>query len=212
MREVGGVERIKWVFLDVGSTLIDETACYVRRIRDAVAGTEHAFEDVWKLCVEFAKENRAGDREALARLSLPKTPWHSEDETPYPDAQSVLDTLKHRGYRVGIIANQGAGLGERLAAWGLLSYIEIIVSSAEEGVAKPDAAIFRRALARAGCLPHEAVMIGDRIDNDIAPAKAMGMHAIHMRQGFGAHHAARCDAQRADCTVDSLTEILDILK
>ena len=212
MREARGVERIKWAFFDIGSTLIDETACYARRIREVIAGTEHAFDDVWKLCAECAKENRAGDREALARLGLPKTPWHGEDETVYPDAQSVLRTLKHRGYRVGIIANQGAGLCGRLAAWGLLSYIEIIVSSAEEGVAKPDAEIFRRALTRAGCLPHEAVMIGDRIDNDITPAKALGMRTIHVRQGFGAYHAARCDAERADCTANRLSEILGMLK
>lgn len=36
---------IKWLFFDVGSTLVDETECYNHRIRDAIAGTDITFEE-----------------------------------------------------------------------------------------------------------------------------------------------------------------------
>lgn len=39
---------------------------------------------------------------------------------------------------------------------------------------KPDPKLFTIACAQAGCAPEDAVMIGDRLDNDIAPAKAIG--------------------------------------
>lgn len=69
-----------------------------------------------------------------------------------------------------------------------MKYIKLVVASAEEGVAKPDSEIFLRALKRAECLPGNAVMIGDRIDNDIEPANRLGMKTIWVRQGFNKYH------------------------
>lgn len=64
-------------------------------------------------------------------------------------------------------------------------YIDLVIASAEEGVSKPDRRIFEIALERSGCKPENAVMIGDRIDNDIVPAKQLGMKTIWIKQGFG---------------------------
>ncbi|MBR4040277.1 MAG: HAD-IA family hydrolase, partial [Clostridia bacterium] len=64
----------------------------------------------------------------------------------------------------------GVGVGRK--------YIDIVVASAEEGVAKPDKRIFEIALERADCKRSEAAMIGDRLDNDIVPANELGMYTI----------------------------------
>ena len=88
-------------------------------------------------------------------------------------------------YKIGVIANQSLGTAERLKKFGILKYIELVVASAEEGVAKPDRRIFEIALSRAGCEPKQAIMIGDRIDNDILPAKKLGMYTMWVKQGFG---------------------------
>ncbi|RKJ18050.1 HAD family hydrolase [bacterium D16-50] len=69
--------------------------------------------------------------------------------------------------KAGIIANQSLGSEERLKKFGIWKYIDILVASAEEGIAKPDKRIFETALTRAGCKPEEAAMVGDRLDNDI---------------------------------------------
>ncbi len=206
------MNRIKWIFFDVGSTLIDETECYNHRIRDAIAGTDITFEEFNEKRIFFAKQNLKGDIEALKFFELTKTPWHFEDEKPYEEAEAVLNALCERGYNIGVIANQALGTEKRLENWGLMKYIYIVVASTEEDVAKPDSEIFLRALKRAECLPENAVMIGDRIDNDIEPANKLGMKTIWVRQGFGIYQQPANNFQIADYTVENLRDILVILK
>ncbi|MBQ7848420.1 MAG: HAD family hydrolase [Clostridia bacterium] len=210
-KHAGGPERaLKWLFFDVGSTLVDETAAYDRRIREMIAGTDVTFEQFQQKREEFARQNLRGDLEAAAFFGLTKTPWRHEDEVPYPDADMVLGELKNRGYRIGIIANQSAGTTTRLEQWGLMPHIDLVVASAEEGVAKPDPAIFRLALTRAGCLPEEAAMIGDRLDNDMEPAKAIGMRTVWLPQGPAVWQSVRRDEERPDLRVQTLPELLEV--
>jgi HAD superfamily hydrolase (TIGR01549 family) len=55
-----------------------------------------------------------------------------------------------------------------------MPFISICLSSTEVGLEKPDPAIFQLALSQSGCEPPQAVMIGDRLDNDIRPARLLG--------------------------------------
>ena len=95
--------------------------------------------------------------------------------------------------------------------YGLLPYIQLVISSAEEGVAKPDLRIFKLALQRSSCRPERAVMIGDRIDNDILPAKQMGMHTIWMKQGFGQYWRITAEAEKPDYAIHCLSDLLPLL-
>lgn len=148
----------------------------------------------------------------MKRLNgLNKTPWHFEDEKPYEETEHVLKTLSEKGYSIGVIANQALGTEKRLESCELMKYIKLVVASAEEGVAKPDSEIFLRALKRADCPPENAVMIGDRIDNDIEPAKKLGMKTIWVKQGFGIYQSVMNDFQHADYSVDRLKDILELL-
>ena len=65
-------------------------------------------------------------------------------------------------------------------------------------------------MSRAGCAPDEAVMIGDRTDNDIAPANELGMQTILIRQGYGGYHVVHTPEETPDATVDTLTELLEL--
>lgn len=116
----------------------------------------------------------------------------------------------HQSYKIGIIANQYLGTTERLKQYGLLPYIDLVVSSEEEGVKKPDLRIFRLALQRAGCSAEESYMIGDRLDNDIVPAKALGMKTIRILQGFGQYATVCFEEERPDHTIGSLNELIDM--
>ena len=118
-------------------------------------------------------------------------------------------TLSER-YKIGIIANQNPGSKERLNKLGLLKYIDLVIASAEEGVEKPDLRIFQLALERANCKPEEAVMVGDRIDNDMIPAKKIGMKTVWIKQGFGGLSEQMTEAQQPDYSVDSLKELLPL--
>ena len=202
--------KIKWIFFDVGSTLVDETECYNQRIRDAISGTDITFEQFNEKRIEFAKQNLKGDLEALKFFGLKKTPWHKECEILYPETANVLKILYERGYKIGIIANQSAGTAERLEKWGLMDFISLVISSAEEGVAKPDPEIFLRALKRADCKPKDAIMVGDRLDNDISPAKKLGMKTIWVKQGFSVYCFPFDETEQPDYTINSIEEILTI--
>ncbi len=168
------LNNIKWIFFDMGSTLIDETVAMEHRIREVIEGTDVTYEQFVKKKVYFAKQNKPADLETIKFYGLNKTPWHKEDERLYADTIECLRKF-HRHYRLGIIANQSLGSKERLEKFGILEYIDVVVASAEEGVAKPDKRIFEIALEYAGCKPEEAAMVGDRFDNDIVPANIYGI-------------------------------------
>lgn len=205
------VQANKWLFFDVGTTLIDETKAYNHRIRDVIEGTDITFEQFQEKRIFYAKQNLKGDLETIKYFGLQKTPWHKEDEVPYPDAEDVLKYLCGQGYKIGVIANQSLGTAERLEKWGLLKYIDVVAASAELGVSKPDRAIFDKALEMAGCVACEAVMIGDRLDNDIIPAKKLGMKTIWIRQGFAIYQNPQNLEEQPDYIVDSLAELKEIL-
>lgn len=201
-----------WLFFDMGSTIMDETAACEKRIRDSIAGTDITYGQFTEKMAEFARLNMREDVAAFDHFGLKKAPWPKDAEYPYPDADRVLRTLRERGYRLGIIANQTPGSEARLSRFGLLPYFDVVAASAEEGVAKPDPEIFLRALARAGRSPADAVMIGDRTDNDIAPAKALGMQTVLIRQGYAGYHIVHGEDEKPDATVDRLTELLPLFE
>jgi FMN phosphatase YigB (HAD superfamily) len=74
-----------------------------------------------------------------------------------------------------------------------------------------DTRIFEIALERAQCKTEEAIMIGDRVDNDIIPAKALGMHTIWIKQGFGRYWNVMSESEKADQVVCSLTKLCEVL-
>ncbi len=201
---------IKWIFFDIGSTLIDESKCYQLRYREAVAGTAISPDDFEKKVIEFSKQNLKGDHEAVKYYGLKLPPWHKEAEKPYDNTEFVLKQLCQKGYRLGVIANQSPGTKDRLANWGLLKYFDIVLASAEEGVSKPDIEIFDRALNAANCLPINAVMVGDRLDNDIAPAKKIGMKTVRIKQGLNELASVTDENEQADNEIDNLSELLNI--
>lgn len=199
---------VKWIFFDIGSTLIDESECYRLRYREAVMGTTISPDDFERKVIEFSKQNLKGDHEAVKYYGIELPPWHKEAERPYTDTESVLKQLTVKGYRLGVIANQSPGTKDRLSNWGLLEYFDIVLASAEEGVSKPDLEIFRRALTVANCLHNNTVMVGDRLDNDIVPAKKVGMKTVWIKQGLGGLATVIHKEEQADYEIENLSELL----
>lgn len=202
---------IEWLFFDVGSTLINEEKAYEHRMRDMAGAANKSYEEIYELAINFYKENKKGDLEVTKLLGLPKQKWYFEDEVLYKETVSCLEQLS-KTYKIGVIANQELGTAERLQQHGILKYIDLVIASAEEGVAKPDPRIYQIALERSGCKPENAVMIGDRIDNDIVPAKRMGIKTIWIKQGFGGLWNICKEDEAPDNTVNDLVELLELFK
>jgi len=197
------------VFFDLGSTLVDEAPVYRRRVRTMVEGTRVGEETFQRAMEELFRQGKRGDVEAAALWGLTVPQWTREDEVLYPDALPVVRRLsRHRG--IGVIANQSLGTADRLRNWGLLPFVSVVAASAEEGVAKPDPRLFEIALGRARCRPQDAVMVGDRLDNDIGPARALGMATVWIRRGYYGTLTVPGDL-RADHTIEGLDELEALL-
>lgn len=187
---------IRWVFLDLGNVVMnddpvmtylyellhDELEREGRKVsfaalmaeREAVIaerGTGH-----WSIVVE---RNLGRERhDELARLSAEHLRrnylgYHNV----LPGMASALSQLSAE-LSLGVVANQMAEAEDALREVGLRDHFRFLALSERVGAAKPDPAIFHWALSRAGCQPEEVIMVGDRIDTDILPARRLGMWTL----------------------------------
>jgi len=93
----------------------------------------------------------------------------------FPDVEPALAGLRDRGLTLVAASNWDVSLPQGLERAGLAGYFEGAVSSAVAGAAKPDPAVFRQALAIAGCRPAEAFHVGDSPSGDVEGARAAGI-------------------------------------
>lgn len=205
------MQNIKWLFFDLGSTLIDETECIKKRC-DVICKSNNIdrAEFIGKV-TEYAKIDSYAVKAAASYYGVDIPRWFSELERLYPNVPNVLEALSEK-YKLGIIANQVAGTKERIDNWGIGKYFDVVVASHEAGCAKPDLKIFNMALKEADCKPDEAVMIGDRIDNDILPAKKLGMKTVWVRQGFAKYQDVKNINEKPDYVINNISEITAIFK
>ena len=172
---------LKAIFFDVGETLVDEERWW-RVLAEKEGLQPHV---VW---AALGDTNERGEEhnEFWSHLGI-EQPTNWWNELPYdlgdlyPDAIGCLESVRALGLRVGIVGNQTAAL-ERWAREAALP-ADVISSSDSLGVRKPDPGFFRRVVELAGCAPAEVAYVGDRVDNDVLPAAAAGLVAIHVRRG-----------------------------
>jgi FMN phosphatase YigB (HAD superfamily) len=186
------------VFLDVGETLADETdywgsvadRCGIPRLTffaGAGALIERGELDHRRIFELFGVEPTEGER----RFTL------------YADALPCLRRLRESGYLVGVAANQPGWAEAGLAAAGVDA--DVVATSAGWGVSKPSAAFFERIADAAARPTAEIAYVGDRVDNDVLPARAAGMVAVHIRRGpWGYLQTGR---EQAQVRIDSLDEL-----
>ncbi|MBA3433781.1 MAG: HAD family hydrolase [Actinobacteria bacterium] len=197
---------MKAVFFDVGETLVDEERWW--RVLATRAGLQpHVVWAALGVTIERGEEHHA----LWTHLGVdrPTTWWNDvtyDLGDLYPDAVACLDACRALGLRVGIAGNQTEAL-ERWAREAALP-ADAISSSASLGVQKPDPRFFHRIVELAGCASGEVAYVGDRVDNDILPALAAGLVAVHVRRGpWGRLQTAPASV----LTIDSLDELPETL-
>ncbi|MFG2514441.1 HAD family hydrolase [Streptomyces sp. NPDC048584] len=129
----------------------------------------------------------------------------------YDDVRPALTALRRLGIRVVIAGNQTPRAGQLLRSLDLPA--DLIVTSGEWGVAKPQPAFFERVIEVAQTVPEATLYVGDHPANDVFPAKAAGLRTAHLRRGpWGCLWADDPEVvAQADWRVDSLTQLTGIV-
>jgi len=206
---------VRWVCLDVGETLIDETRVF-RTWAEILGLPELTVMAVLGGSITSAErpEDWRGFFETLHRPDWRDRQPAFENrygafraDDLYPDALRAIDGLKDAGYRIAITANQPARRHAELEALGF--NVDAMGMSDAMGVAKPDPAFFERTLELLGSPdPGSVAYVGDRVDNDVLPAIAAGMRAVWLRRGPWGHLQRLPEQMTPALVVDSLDELV----
>jgi putative hydrolase of the HAD superfamily len=194
------IRRVKAVLFDLDETLVDRTASLLGFLR----GQHRRFADRMGSVTADAYCRRFLELDALyprAKSRLYATRAHdlaiaapagelladlrhrfATSCRLFPDAEWLLQALRSRGYRLGIVTNGSVRLqGGKIAHLGLASLVDTILISEREKARKPDPTIFHRAAGRLGVAPAACLFVGDDPAADVAGALAAGMGAVWRR-------------------------------
>ena len=202
----------RWVCLDVGETLIDETRVWT------TWADELGIPRLTFLAALGAIIERGGEHQDVFGV-FGIEDWPSmapriearyggfRDEDLYPDARRAIAGLESAGYGVAVAANQPARRADELRALGIGP--DVLLMSDAIGVAKPAPAFFARTLELLGRPdPGQVAYVGDRMDNDVVPSAAAGMRAVWIRRGpWG--YLQRDEVGTAVLEVRSLDELVE---
>lgn len=169
------------VVFDVGETLVDESRAWL----DAAARSGVPPFTLMGVLGGLAAERR--DHRLVWELTGAErvAPTAIELRDFYPDALPCLERLTAGGLRLGLAGNQPESAADDLRACGI--QVELIATSVGWGVDKPARAFFERVCTELALPPARIAYVGDRVDNDVEPALALGMIAVHVRRGPWGH-------------------------
>lgn len=208
---------IEAVVFDVGETLIDETRIWARwAIRldvtpftmlglvGAMAALNRSHQQAFEAIRPGFDLSEESERWAVDEPESLRENFDKDDL--YPDVLPALEALEALALSVWIAGNQPPRARESLMAMDLP--IRSIINSSDLGIDKPEERFFAAVASAVAVEESRILYVGDRLDNDVLPARAAGMRTVLMRRGpWGYLHATRPSASSADAICDSLIEI-----
>ena len=224
---------IELVCLDVGGVMYGDEVYRVavrRALRElGAAMTDAEFDAAYEQC---RREQDGSFRRKLAARFLPEpgtgrldpnaaaeevgrrasAHWSYPAEALEPDVMPCLRELTGRGYRLAVVANQPRSVRDALRRDGLDGFFDAWAISEELGVEKPDPRIFEHALTQTGVTPQRAVMVGDRLDYDIVPARAAGMRGVWVLRGEAPDEPSAEQLAVPGAAISSLAELTGALE
>jgi HAD superfamily hydrolase (TIGR01509 family) len=216
-------EKIEAVLIDVGGVILDEDILY-----DILLGAVHNglaqngidvpdghFKEgvltVMQMYVpslqralvwHYTKPDVTRYRAVCAYVQSEFGKWAEEQPRHLvPGIREALDVVRQK-YPLLLAANAPASVREHLQHCGILHLFSSTDVSADIQLDKPDPRFFLHLLSRSGHDPSKTVMVGDRIDNDIIPAKRLGMKAVWFRSGLYKVLGPRTPEEMPDAVVE----------
>jgi putative hydrolase of the HAD superfamily len=134
---------------------------------------------------------------------------------PFPDVPVVLERIAARTDLVVGVVTEGLEIkqAEKLVRLKVVPFLapDAIFISDQIGISKPNRKLYVRACAAVGVRPDEAMYVGDHPENDVAPAKAVGMVAVRHRRAAG-KHAKEEGTVKPDYEIGAFEELLPVLR
>jgi FMN phosphatase YigB (HAD superfamily) len=206
---------IRAVVFDVGECLVDETRIF-GEWADWIGVPRHTFSAVFGAVIAAGLDHRRAfqlvrpgfdlEAEREKRAAAGQAEGFGEGDL-YPDVRPALTALRAAGLWVGIAGNQPVRAGGDLRALDLPT--DMIGTSEDWGVSKPDIAFFHTVGRRVPFCPEESLYVGDRLENDVLPAAAAGFRTALIRRGPWAHihqDDPRVELE-TDIRIDTLTDL-----
>jgi HAD superfamily hydrolase (TIGR01509 family) len=165
---------VEAVVFDVGETLVDETRAWTR-VAEASGLTP--FTLMAALGATIARDEPHWHAWQILGIERPSGDVWGMDEW-YPDARPCLARLRAAGLGVGAAGNTPATVEDELRP-----LVDAVGSAESWGLEKPDPAFFAKLCELMNAPPEKIAYVGDRVDNDVAPALAAGMVGVHIRRG-----------------------------
>ena len=218
------------VLLDAGGVILDETA-YERAgaetitevLRDYVPGydVDRYWIDLEESVQSFCPHTRdylfwkyaAGDVDRFVEIkSRYQQAWKLK--RPGLDLmngiEAELRTLASR-FSVVLCGQYGGELMDLLDRAGLFRYFRSRRTQDDYGVTKPDPRYFEQICVREELTPEACIMVGDRIDKDIIPAKMLGMGTVFVRTGIYRRQKIRTPDELPDMVLDGVEGMADAI-
>jgi HAD superfamily hydrolase (TIGR01549 family) len=200
--------RLEAVVFDFGETLYDETSAW-SAVADAAGVPRVTFMSMLGSLIAADRSHR--DIFEVFGVPEPQAWLPLDADDLYPDARPCLLAVKALGLRVGIAANQPDRAAEIERMLGV--ELDFVATSAAWGVEKPSPAFFARIASELGLPPAAIAYVGDRVDNDVAPAAAAGMCAVFVRRGpWGWIQCPEGRPPDATFAVDDLRALPDLIR
>jgi HAD superfamily hydrolase (TIGR01549 family) len=219
---------IRAILIDVGGPLLDEDQEYAAwndflkaelsvlhqgawgrflgALQEAIARCDPSpwLSALW----EVSRPDVASFRKLVAKLRSFQASYLERKYVPRlrPGASEVLAHLAGH-YQLALAGNQPRTVKRFLEEAGMISFFSWKLVSEEMGVAKPDPLFFRMILSGLAVQPAEAIMVGDRLDKDVLPAKLLGMRTVRVLAGPYRDQRPISPLHRPDVEVGSLTEL-----
>ena len=192
-----------------------------RALREAGgAFTDAAFDDEYAACragqdrsfrVHLATAFLGPDPDLRALEARAARYWQYPPSALHADVVPTLHALLDAGYRLGVIANQPSQVRAAMERDGLVGFFEVWGVSDDLGLHKPDPALFHRTLELAGVAGERTVMVGDRLDYDMRPARAAGMHTVWLLRGEAPDDPTPAQLAEPDVAIEELQQLPDVL-
>jgi HAD superfamily hydrolase (TIGR01662 family) len=183
--------------LERETEFIEYTTQYLLRSVLEAQGHEPLTDDVLRRALE-------------AFFRVTESHWKTE-----ADALLVLQDLQAQGYRLGLVSNAGddANVQRLVDRAGVRPYFEALLTSAAEGIRKPNPKIMLKALEALGVPPAQAVMVGDTLGADMLGAHNAGIFSVWItRRAVSPANQAHLDTIHPDASIASLEELLYLLE